>query len=131
MSKNRLDWVDTAKALSIILVVVLHTRDQFELFSMQSAHLDFFTEVSANLRMPMFFAVAGLFASKWIRTSWRDLGKGKLALLVWVFLIWQPVVFSYQLLSHWVLDGLSWQLVAEQALRLVVTPIRPNGELWF
>ena len=82
MSQNRLDWVDTAKAISIILVVLLHLRDQFEQFSLHSPPLDFFTEVSANLRMPMFFAVAGLFASKWLSTSWRDLGKGKLALLV-------------------------------------------------
>lgn len=131
MSKNRLDWVDTAKALSIILVVVLHTRDQFELFSVQSAQLDFFTEVSANLRMPMFFAVAGLFASKWLTKSWHDLAQGKLALLVWVFLIWQPVVFGYRLLNQWALDDLSWQFIGEQVLRLGASPLRPNGELWF
>lgn len=131
MSTNRLDWVDTAKAISIILVVVLHLRDQFEQFSLQSPQLDFFTEVSANLRMPMFFAVAGLFASKWLSKSWRDLGQGKLALLIWVFILWQPVVFAYRLLSHWVLDGLSWQFTAEQALRVLASPIRPNGELWF
>lgn len=81
--------------------------------------------------MPMFFAVAGLFASKWLSRSWHDLGQGKLMLLVWVFLIWQPVVFAYQLLSHWVLDGLSWQIIAEQVLRLGISPVRPNGELWF
>ena len=131
MSQNRLYWVDTAKAISIILVVVLHIRDQFEQFSLHSPQLDFFTEVSANLRMPMFFAVAGLFASKWLHKSWRELFQGKLALLVWVFLIWQPVVFAYQLLNHWVLDGLSWQVVAEQFLRFGVSPVRPNGELWF
>src|SRR5699024_1083015 len=31
----------------------------------------------------------------------------------------------------WVLDGLSWQYTAEQALRVLASPIRPNGELWF
>ncbi|GAA4106154.1 acyltransferase family protein [Enteractinococcus coprophilus] len=131
MSQNRLDWVDTAKAISIILVVVVHIRDQFEQFSLQSAQLDFFTEVSANLRMPMFFAVAGLFASKWLTKSWRELAQGKLALLVWVFLIWQPVVLAYRLLNHWVLEGPSWQFVVEQVLRLGASPLRPNGELWF
>ena len=131
MSQNRLDWVDTAKAISIILVVVLHVRDQFEQFSLQSAQLDFFTEVSANLRMPMFFAVAGLFASKWLIKPWRELGKGKLALLVWVFIIWQPVVFGYRVLNQWVLGELSWQYIVEQVLRMGASPLRPNGELWF
>ena len=131
MSKPRLDWVDTAKAISILLVVVLHIQEQLEKFSLQSPHLDFFTEVSANLRMPMFFAVAGLFASKWLSRSWRDLGRGKLALLIWVFLIWQPVVFFYQLFKQEVLDGLTWHPILEQTLRLVIAPVRPNGDLWF
>ena len=112
----------------IILVVVSFTGS---IRQFHCSHLDFFTKVSANLRMPMFFAVAGLFASKWLSKSWRDLGQGKLALLIWVFLMWQPVVFAYRLLSQWVLDGLSWQYTAEQALRVLASPIRPNGELWF
>src|SRR5690625_1067236 len=81
--------------------------------------------------MPMFFAVAGLFASKWLTKPWRELGRGKLALLIWVFLIWQPVVFFYQLFKQEVLEGLTWHPVAEQTLRLVIAPLRPNGELWF
>ena len=81
--------------------------------------------------MPMFFAVAGLFASKWLTKSWRELAQGKLALLVWVFLIWQPVVLAYRLMNHWVLEGLSWQFIAEQVLRVGASPLRPNGELWF
>ena len=79
----------------------------------------------------MFFAVAGLFASKWLSKSWHDLGKGKLALLAWVFIIWQPVVLAYRLLSHWALEELTWQIIAEQILRMGVSSVRPNGELWF
>src|SRR5690625_4981155 len=81
--------------------------------------------------MPMFFAVAGLFASKWLTKPCRDLGQEKLALLIWVFLIWQPVVFFYQLLKQEVLEGLTWHPIAEQTLRLVIAPVRPNGDLWF
>jgi uncharacterized membrane protein YcfT len=81
--------------------------------------------------MPLFFAVAGLFAGKWLSKSWRDLGQGKLALLAWVFIIWQPVVFTYRLLNQWALEDLTWHSIAEQVLRLGASPLRPNGELWF
>lgn len=53
-------------------------------------------EVFSTMRMPLFFAASGLFPAEWVRATWRELLAGKLALLIWVFMLWQAVVFVYK-----------------------------------
>ena len=61
VSKQRIGWIDAAKGLTIILVVMEHTT-----FGVQNAvgHLPLIfgtiTEFAKPFRMPLFFLVAGL-----------------------------------------------------------------------
>lgn len=129
--KPRVEWADTAKALSIIFVVILHVRNELFLFSIQSETLDRLVEISTNLRMPLFFAVAGLFAGKWMRAPWQSLIKQKAALLIWVFLAWQPIILFYKLLNNWALGSFGFDVLMSESARTLLSPLRPNGELWF
>lgn len=131
MAQTRINWIDTARAVSIVLVVVLHVRNEFLLFTIHSPALDRFVEVSTTFRMPLFFAVAGLLAGKWLHARWRDLLRHKISLLVWVLIVWQPIVLLYKLINHWVLGTFSNAVLTEEVLRASISLIRPNGELWF
>lgn len=128
---SRLQWVDRARAISIILVVLLHTRLELGFVGVESEVVDVVDMYGLTMRMPLFFAAAGLFAGKWIAGSWRDLLTRKIALLGWVFLAWQPVVFAYKMLEMIVLPNQPENDWSTQLAKLLVSPIRPNGELWF
>lgn len=130
-SSARLDWVDRARALSIFLVVLLHTRIELGFLGISSDIIDTINAYGITLRMPLFFAAAGLFARKWITGSWRDLFARKIALLAWVFLVWQPVVFAYKVLEMAFLPNQPENDWGTQLAKLLLSPIRPNGELWF
>jgi uncharacterized membrane protein YcfT len=129
---SRYDWVDAAKGISIFLVVMVHVTIWLEYAGMEAGDLlSTFNEVGGHVRMPTFFAMSGIFAAKWLRATWRQLLANKLALLVWTFLLWQIAMFGYKSLGGAVLPGQDDAGVVSQAARVVLSPVRPNAELWF
>lgn len=129
--KVRFDWVDVAKAFSILLVVLAHTRIEYAFINVSSPWADAIVELTGSMRMPLFFAASGVFAVKWFTRSWGELFSGKIALLAWVFLIWQAVVLGYKLLEMAVLPNQPDNSLLTQLGKVIVSPLRPNGELWF
>ncbi|PPF42412.1 hypothetical protein C5B85_16770 [Pseudoclavibacter sp. AY1F1] len=127
----RVSWVDTARGISILLVVVLHATLWLGYISEPPRWLVVFNEVAGFFRMPLFFAAAGLFAQKWMRARWRELFRGKLWLLIWVYLAWQPAFFAFKFAVGQVLPDQRDASLAAHLLRAVVSPLRPQGELWF
>lgn len=131
LTKPRLDWVDAAKAISIVLVVLTHAQVELAFIGVHAVWSDVAVDIFATMRMPLFFAASGLFAAKWMRAAWADLAHGKLAILVWVFLVWQPVVFVYKLAETLWLPDQPENSVVDQIVKVAIAPLRPNGELWF
>lgn len=131
-TKSRVGWVDTARGISIILVVLTHAIHWLGFAGVTApAELLAFDAAAEGIRMPLFFTAAGLFAAKWAAVGWRELFNRKLALLVWTFLIWQVAVFSYKFGAASILPDQQDGSLASHLLRVVVSPIRPNAELWF
>ncbi|MGM7671278.1 acyltransferase family protein [Microbacterium sp. A93] len=128
----RAQWVDTAKGLSIVLVVLLHTSlwlrqtdmERIEAFSTLNLAFE-------DLRMPLFFAMSGLFATKWLRSSWRELMRSKIVLLVWVFLLWQIPIIVYRIIGGELLPGMVQTHLPQQLETWAWSPLRANAELWF
>jgi uncharacterized membrane protein YcfT len=128
---GRLDWIDAARAVSITLIVLMHARVVFSGMGVTASDIWWIDDVAGHLRIPLFFAASGLFAARWSTASWGSLFRGRLALLVWVFLVWQPVVLAYKIAEWWLLRDVlaehwSWQLT-----QFFLSPVRPVGELWF
>ena len=67
------------------------------------------TEILRSMRMPLFFAAAGLFAGKWAIAGWRDVFRTKVLLLTWVYLVWVVIRWVWYNLdpNQTVEDGLS------------------------
>lgn len=74
-SPVRKDWIDVAKGLCILLVVLYHVVDKYFLisFSMPGRVADAWTAVIMGLvplRMPLFFLISGFLASRSIKRTW-------------------------------------------------------------
>ena len=79
-------WVDTGRGLAIMLVVLYHSANWFAVPAWQSAN-----STVSTFRMPLFFAISGMFAGKWLAASWSDLWRAKISLFTWVVLVWSAI----------------------------------------
>lgn len=129
LETRRVGWADTGRGLAIALVVLYHATNW-----LYSAHVHVgpwkdVTGVLASLRMPLFFVLAGAFASKWLTAPWRSLLRVKVLLFAWVFLVWMTIgtlVFPLGLAAQHKPIGVTGQIKA-----LLLSPLVPRYELWF
>jgi uncharacterized membrane protein YcfT len=114
---GRVAWADTAKAISIILLVI---------YTIYGSELQF-NRMLVLARMPAFFFVSGLFAFGVItRTDFRTFFRSKIGNLVYLYALWGTLVFlSTRLVAHfwW---GREIDLVRQASLLWA-----PLGEMWF
>jgi uncharacterized membrane protein YcfT len=87
-ANGRIDWIDTAKAISILLVTLYHAA-----LLGAAADLPVYKAVTLNIflapiRMPLFFATAGVFAGSIIAKPWPVLLHRRVALYAWLFVVW-------------------------------------------
>lgn len=128
-TSGRVAWVDAGKGLAIVLVVLFHTANWTAIMPLDTSGWQAFNGFVATLRMPLFFALSGLFAAKWLTVPFADLWSKKLALFVWVFLLWTVVAVIVFQLAH-IVEGepLSW---VGQFIATIRAPLFPRFELWF
>jgi uncharacterized membrane protein YcfT len=130
-STNRFVWVDAGRGLAIALVALYHATDWLSVgFDTSTWHV--VSAVLATLRMPLFFVLAGLFAGKWLTASWTSLWRSKLALFVWVFLVW-GVIGSIASVIGRLMQGVELGDFSPLAIlrAWILSPIAPRFELWF
>lgn len=126
VSKQRIDWIDAAKGLTIILVVMEHTT-----FGVQNAvgHLPLvfgtIAEFAKPFRMPLFFLVAGLFAYKALYGDLRKFVDSKIVHFAYFYVLWSVIQIGIKILiPH---EG-AW---AVTYVDLLMIPIQPFAVLWF
>ncbi len=125
----RIQWVNAARGLAIVLVVFKHAREWMLSAGVDSQIWVGAIEVLNGVRLPVFFAVAGLLGARWRTAPWRRLAVDRLALLFWVYLLWQVIgTGTAQLATRMSGEHLEWGRVL---VSLVATPVRPRFELWF
>ena len=69
-TKQHVDWVDLTKGLTILLVVVMHSINGVEKYLGSEGWMHPILTYATPFRMPVFFAVAGLFAARAIVKEW-------------------------------------------------------------
>lgn len=129
MGKDRLEWVDAGRGIAILLVVAYHAARWLPMAGIPTAGWQEINASVATLRMPLFFCLSGMFARKWQEAGWADLFRGKLALLLWVFFVWQGLGEVVNFIGLTVLSGRPSVKLA--VLDLVLSPVFPRLELWF
>lgn len=129
-SNGRISWIDAARGISIVLVVLYHSETWALPAGIHVPDALASLNDAATFRMPLFFLVAGMLGYKWAQKPWSDLRRNKLAYLVWPFLIWQVAVLAYKLIAAAVFPEYR-QSYTTVVLMAVLSPLRPNGETWF
>ncbi|MCE5288664.1 MAG: acyltransferase family protein [Nocardiaceae bacterium] len=127
ISTTRVPWVDVAKGTSIVLVVLLHSTNFLLGHNLASWFWDGFNTFLEPIRMPLFFLASGLFAQNILKTSWRAVVRKRIALFVWLYVLWIVIRFTYFTLLPSTVStgeiGNPWMML--QALFV------PNSGLWF
>lgn len=126
---SRIGWIDTGRGIAILLVALFHSASWLLGAGFQIAYWREINDALSSMRMPLFFALSGLFAPKWLGAAWRELWNVKLRLFVWVFVIWE-VIGSAVFLLGVTMKGEGFSL-RQSLLALLVSPLAPRFELWF
>lgn len=123
---GRIAWVDVARGIAITLVVLFHAGMFAVPTGLAPAWWTDLNLAFALLRMPLFFLLAGALAVGALRRPWRALWTTRLAVLVWVFVLWTVLRFLYyRVMPEPIeLNQSSW-------IDLVLSVVRPSNGLWF
>jgi uncharacterized membrane protein YcfT len=126
IAKPRVEWVDYAKGICIILVVMMHSTLGVEKALGVAGHLNSFIEWARPFRMPDFFLISGLFLSRRIDGNWRDYLDKKVIHFGYFYVLWYTIQFMLKGHGFYQDLGLAG-LIQHYALGF----IEPFGTLWF
>jgi uncharacterized membrane protein YcfT len=124
--KARVDWVDYAKGICIILVVMMHSTLGVEKEMGVASQLNGFIEWARPFRMPDFFLISGLFLASRINRPWRSYVDSKVLHFAYFYVLWMTIQF---LMKGY---GIAKEQGAAAALDAYLLGfIEPYGTLWF
>ncbi|MFO1149647.1 MAG: acyltransferase family protein [Alsobacter sp.] len=123
--ENRVAWVDYAKGVCIILVVMMHSTLGVGEAMGGEGVLHTVVAFSRPFRMPDFFLVSGLFLARVIDRDWRTYLDRKVVHFAYFYVLWVLIQTAFKA-PPLAMAG-DWQ-----ALRpFLLAPVEPFGTLWF
>jgi uncharacterized membrane protein YcfT len=125
---GRLAWVDAAKGLSILLVVLHHSVWFLQKSGQAPAAVVTANEALASLRMPLFFLASGLFVAGALAASWRTLLHKRVAFFLYLYVIWTIIRFTF--FATVIPPGVDPDDSANP-VRLVWALLLPGPSMWF
>jgi len=123
---ERVDWIDVAKGICIIMVVMMHSTLGVEKAAGETGWLGTIVEFARPFRMPDFFLIAGLFLSRRIDAPWRLYIDRKVLHFVYFYVLWLTIQFGFK--APGIQAEAGWEGLAREYLMAFV---EPWGTLWF
>ncbi|HVY52829.1 MAG TPA: acyltransferase family protein [Devosia sp.] len=121
---NRLDWVDSAKGISIILVVMMYSVFNVGQDAEGVGLFHYIIGFATPFRMPEFFLISGLFVDQVLSRTWRAYADRRVVHYLYFYAIWAVI--------HIVLKiGILSAAPKEAAVDLLYAIVEPYGVLWF
>ena len=93
---ERVDWVDVAKGVCIIMVVMMHSTLGVEKAAGEPGWMGYLVEFARPFRMPDFFLIAGLFLARRIDGPWRLYLDRKVLHFVYFYVLWLTIQFAFK-----------------------------------
>ncbi|MEJ8475008.1 acyltransferase family protein [Roseibium algae] len=126
MTSSRVEWVDTAKGICIIFVVMMHSVLGVEAAAGQVGWMHAVVAFAAPFRMPDFFLISGLFLSNVIARDWKLYLDRKVVHFAYFYILWMSIQFLFKAPFFAAEDG--WAAVPGLYL---LGFVQPFGTLWF
>ena len=123
---QRIDWVDYAKGICIVMVVMMHSVLGVEAAAGETGFMHVLVAFAKPFRMPDFFLISGLFLSVVIDRDWRTYLDRKVVHFAYFYLLWVTIQFGFKAPSFAAETG--WTHVG---LLFLESLIEPFGTLWF
>ncbi len=140
-TRPRVEWVDSAKGLCILLVVLGHAVTELANHGYSTGIWAEVNFMLGPIRMPLFFLLSGLFAAKALSESWHKLANRRIWVMVWLYVLWVPlrdVVLAMLPASYVtemgfidaprIVDPSNWGAMFYNSLHALV---EPTSYLWF
>jgi uncharacterized membrane protein YcfT len=123
---ERVDWVDYAKGICIVMVVMMHSTLGVEHAAGAQSWMHTLVEFAKPFRMPDFFLISGLFLARVIDRDWRRYLDRKVVHFLYFYVLWVTIQFAFKA------PGLATELgVAGVVNFYLLSYIEPFGTLWF
>ena len=123
---QRSEWVDIAKGICIIFVVMMHSTLGVVDRVGEAGFMEALTAFAAPFRMPDFFLISGLFLGLVINRPMARFFDRKVVHFFYFYLLWLTIQFAFKAPAIALDDG---PLAALQAYGMAF--VQPFGTLWF
>ena len=125
-SSERVAWVDLAKGMCIIMVVMVHATLGVELAVGAEGWMHHLVAFARPFRMPDFFLISGLFLGLVIDRPWRRYVDRKVVHFAYFYVLWLTIQFAFKA------PGMAMENGAAATLEAYLTAyLQPFGTLWF
>ncbi len=121
---TRLDWIDAAKGLSIILVVMMHSAYGVGEDLGSTGILHYVIGWATPFRMPEFFLISGLFLGQVIARPFRLFADRRVVHYLYFYFLWVVLQIGFKVV-------LGTGNLGEAAVQVALSIIQPYGVLWF
>jgi uncharacterized membrane protein YcfT len=123
---GRVDWVDYAKGICIIMVVMMHSVLGVELAAGKTGFMHVLVAFAKPFRMPDFFLISGLFLPLVIDRDWRTYLDRKVVHFAYFYVLWVTIQFGFKAPAF--AAETSWSHAGYLYLESFIEPF---GTLWF
>jgi uncharacterized membrane protein YcfT len=121
---NRMPWVDTAKGLSIILVVMMYSAYNTGEYTGGVGFMHYVIGFATPFRMPEFFLISGLFLSLVIDRPWRRYLDRRVVHYFYFYVLWAIISIGLKI-------GIFSRDPNGMLHDLAMAIVQPYGVLWF
>jgi len=125
-ARERVDWVDYAKGICIVMVVMMHSVLGVELAAGETGFMHLLVAFAKPFRMPDFFLISGLFLPLVIGRDWRTYLDRKVMHFAYFYVLWVTIQFGFKAPGLAAASG--WSHVGFLYLESFIEPF---GTLWF
>jgi uncharacterized membrane protein YcfT len=123
---GRVDWVDYAKGICIVMVVMMHSVLGVELAAGENGFMHPLVAFAKPFRMPDFFLISGLFLPLVIDRGWRTFLDRKVVHFAYFYVLWVTIQFGFKAPSF--AAETNW---AHAGYLYLESFVEPFGTLWF
>lgn len=125
-ASGRSEWVDIAKGICIIFVVMVHSTLGVEAAVGESGWMHQVVAFARPFRMPDFFMISGLFLALVMDRPWRRYFDRKVVHFFYFYILWLTIQFMFKA------PGMALEHGAGHAFGAYLTAfVQPFGTLWF